>query len=118
MRGLLLDVGSVKTRMRRELGGEGKGEGGEVSEEERRRERFDAFRDERKCRVRRQRRKRERTYGHLKVPQHLGVILGDDADVDVGSRSQIVEDSGRDGFGDHLDGFLSLQRTKAEKRSG
>lgn len=58
---------------------------------------------------------RTTTHGHLKVPQHLGVVLGDDADVDVGSGSQIVEDTGGDGFGDHLDGFLSLKGTDEQQ---
>jgi hypothetical protein len=35
------------------------------------------------------------TYRHLVVPEHLGTGLGDDRDIDVGTRTQIVEDTDR-----------------------
>jgi hypothetical protein len=41
-------------------------------------------------------RKDKLTYRHLVVPQHLGTGLGDDRDIDVGTGTQIVEDTGSD----------------------
>jgi hypothetical protein len=56
------------------------------------------------------------TNGSLVVPQHLGIILCDDADVDVRTRSQIVEDTGRDGLRNHFDSLFSLRETQADSK--
>lgn len=52
--------------------------------------------------------------GHLVVSQHLRLVLFDDADVDVGTGSEIVEHSGSDRTGDEVDGFLALRRGRQE----
>lgn len=49
-----------------------------------------------------------RTHGHLVVPQHLGPGLGDNRDVDVGTRSQVVEDTAPDRTCNQVDSFLAL----------
>jgi hypothetical protein len=41
------------------------------------------------------------------VPEQLGLVLGDDANVDVGTRAQIVPDTGLDRVGAEADGLLS-----------
>jgi hypothetical protein len=41
------------------------------------------------------------------VPEQLGLVLGDDANIDVGTRAQIVPDTGLDCVGAEADGLLS-----------
>jgi hypothetical protein len=48
------------------------------------------------------------TYRHLVVPEHLGTGLGDDRDIDVGTRTQIVEDTRSDSPCNKSDSLGSL----------
>lgn len=43
-----------------------------------------------------------------KVPKHIGLGRSDDASVYVGPRTEVVEDTGRDGGIDDIEGILSL----------
>lgn len=43
-----------------------------------------------------------------KVPEHLRAGGGDDSCIEVRAGSEVVEDTGGDGFGDGLDGFFFL----------
>lgn len=48
------------------------------------------------------------TYRHLVVAEHLGTRFGDDRDVDIGTGSEIVKDTGADGSGNKSDSLSSL----------
>lgn len=53
---------------------------------------------------------------HLVVSQHLRLVLFDDAHVDVGTGSEIVEHSRSDRTGDEVDGFLALRGGRKDEQ--
>ncbi len=47
--------------------------------------------------------------GHLYIPKHLGVVGGNDARVDIGTGTKIIEDTSGDGVLDELESIGALE---------